>query len=56
MYSRLFGIILILVALVVAYDTSMDIWRNGFSTRDALIMLVAIFIAIRGVLRFLKTQ
>jgi hypothetical protein len=56
MLNKLFGFILILVALAVAFDTSMDIWRKGFSSSDVLIMLVAIFIAIRGILRFFKAQ
>lgn len=55
MQNKLFGIALVLIALIVAVDTSLDIAAEGLTFRDGLILAVALLIAVRGVLRFLKT-
>ncbi|MFQ5631686.1 MAG: hypothetical protein ACE5I1_23180 [bacterium] len=55
MSNKLFGIVLILIALFIAVDTIVDISEAGFTTRDALILAVALFITVRGVMRFLKS-
>lgn len=54
MQNKLFGIALVLIALYIAIDTSIDIAASGFSFRDGLILFVALLIAVRGVLRFAK--
>ena len=55
MKEKVFGIILVLIALVVAFDTSRDIAAVGFTFRDGLILAVALLIALRGIMRFLKS-
>jgi len=54
MQNKLFGIALILIALFIAIDTIVDISEAGFTFRDGLILGVALFITVRGVMRFLK--
>lgn len=52
--EKAFGVVLILVAVIVGFDTGLDLWREEFSWRNVLILAVALFIALRGVLRLVK--
>lgn len=52
MTNRLIGTVLLVVAIVVAGDTCLEIWQTGATGRNLLILLVALLIGFRGVMRF----